>query len=412
MKEQREVTWTDHRGRGNLFASKPAGRNQKNYRRLMALFVLPLAFAQAASADSWLSVGEATAGRITSVSSIVGRVDLFVRGTNNVIYHKYKTLDEQWHPSMMEWESLGGATFGDVTAMSSDLMRLDVFVRGTDNVVYYKYFDGAQWYPSMTGWFSLGGMAIGNIAAFSLTSGLIDLFMRDAYGLIRHKQYRPYTSADGRSPGWYPSMTEWDPGDFTGGGPGGSYGTTQGDFTLVNCGGNCWHVFVRDSDNVVQHRYFADGYFRPWESLGVTTPSNISAVSRSFGLVDVFVHETHNRIYHAYNMFGVWGISDLNPSSFPGSPVGWDMLDGLTLDEITAIPLGTDRVDLFVRGTDNVVYHKIAIGASAGPWKPLGETTPGVVGAISVLAGYLDVFARDTSNVIRNSYFDGVNWHP
>jgi hypothetical protein len=88
----------------------------------------------------WESLGGAASGDVTAVSWAPNRLDLFVRGTDSVIYHKY--FDVSWEPSMTDWESLGGATPGDVSAVSWAAGRLDLFVRGTDSVIYHKYFEG------------------------------------------------------------------------------------------------------------------------------------------------------------------------------------------------------------------------------------------------------------------------------
>ena len=88
----------------------------------------------------WESLGGLTPGDVSAVSWAPNRLDLFVRGTDSVIYHKY--FDVSWEPSMTDWESLGGATPGDVSAVSWAAGRLDLFVRGTDSVIYHKYFEG------------------------------------------------------------------------------------------------------------------------------------------------------------------------------------------------------------------------------------------------------------------------------
>ncbi len=38
--------------------------------------------------------------------------------------------------------------------------RLDVFVLGTDNALYHKWWNGSAWGPSVTGFESLGGTIV------------------------------------------------------------------------------------------------------------------------------------------------------------------------------------------------------------------------------------------------------------
>ena len=51
------------------------------------------------------------------------------------------------------WESLGGVLTSGPAVSSWDDGRLDVFVRGTDKALWHKWFDG-RW----SGWESLGGV--------------------------------------------------------------------------------------------------------------------------------------------------------------------------------------------------------------------------------------------------------------
>jgi hypothetical protein len=64
----------------------------------------------------------------------------------NVLDHH--ALGYQYDIELPRWESLGGATFRPVTAVSWASDRLDLFVRGTDDVIYHKWWDGSNWGPS------------------------------------------------------------------------------------------------------------------------------------------------------------------------------------------------------------------------------------------------------------------------
>ncbi|MEH2385895.1 MAG: hypothetical protein V7K14_08975, partial [Nostoc sp.] len=69
-----------------------------------------------------------------------GRLDVFVRGTDNALWHKW--FDGGWSG----WESLGGILTSSPTAVSWSYGRIDVFARGTDNALWHQWFDGA-WRP-------------------------------------------------------------------------------------------------------------------------------------------------------------------------------------------------------------------------------------------------------------------------
>jgi hypothetical protein len=74
---------------------------------------------------------------VTAVSWGINRLDLFVRGPNDEIHHKWRD-GSAWQPSQTGWESLGGKTHGPVTAVSRGINRLDLFVRGPDDGVYRR----------------------------------------------------------------------------------------------------------------------------------------------------------------------------------------------------------------------------------------------------------------------------------
>ena len=77
----------------------------------------------------WESLGgvlDVAAGR---VSWGAGRVDVFVRGTDDALWHRW--FDGKWRG----WESLGGPlNFGPAVA-SWGPRRLDVFARGRDTAL-------------------------------------------------------------------------------------------------------------------------------------------------------------------------------------------------------------------------------------------------------------------------------------
>ena len=88
----------------------------------------------------WESLG----GVITSGPDVCswapGRLDVFARGTDNALWHKW------YQGGWSGWESLGGGLTSDPGAESWGNGRIDAFVRGTDNALWHKWYDG-QWRP-------------------------------------------------------------------------------------------------------------------------------------------------------------------------------------------------------------------------------------------------------------------------
>jgi hypothetical protein len=109
-------------------------------------------------------------GPPAAVSWGANRLDIFVRGTDNAMYHKWWD-GSHWGPSPTGWENQGGVLTGSPVPVSWSANRLDVFVEGSDGALYHKAWDGAHWAPSLTSYENLGGVlgASGAASAKGLT---------------------------------------------------------------------------------------------------------------------------------------------------------------------------------------------------------------------------------------------------
>ena len=87
----------------------------------------------------------------------------------------------QWHG----WEDLGGVIVGAPTVASWSANRLDCFVRGTNNRMYHKWWNGSSW----SGWENLGGVIVGSPAAVSWGPNRIDCFAPGTNNHMYHKWY-------------------------------------------------------------------------------------------------------------------------------------------------------------------------------------------------------------------------------
>lgn len=88
----------------------------------------------------WESLGGTLAYTPEVCSWAAGRLDIFVRGSDNTLQHKW--FDGSWSG----WESLGGTLASDPTAVSWGNRRIDVFIRASDNTLQHKWFD-SRWKP-------------------------------------------------------------------------------------------------------------------------------------------------------------------------------------------------------------------------------------------------------------------------
>jgi hypothetical protein len=90
--------------------------------------------------------------------------DLFARSAANVPWHKYCREDQSdWKPSYEDWDRLGGEIIETPAAISWGPGRLDVFARGTDCMLYHLWWDGKDWGPDpyYRTWEFMGGPLAG-----------------------------------------------------------------------------------------------------------------------------------------------------------------------------------------------------------------------------------------------------------
>jgi hypothetical protein len=289
-------------------------------------------------------IGGEPLGKVSAVSWQSGRLDLFVRGRDLMVYHKSLSLST-WGPSATTWEQLGGPTLGDVTAASWGPNRLDVFMRSHPlNTVMHRFFDGSGW----SAWETMGqpapdlvysaGRTPYSVTAVSWGSGRLDLFLHGTDNGIYHKSF------DGT---WEPSQTFWEP----------LGGATVDDVTAVSWGAGRLDVFVRGTDDVIYHKFLNGNSWAGWESLGGATGFQVSAASFGVGMLDVLVRGTNNLIYH----------KTFNGSAWVPSLTGWNSLGGAaTLGVVSPVSWGPGRLDVFAAGADSNVYYAYFNGA----WLP------------------------------------------
>ena len=175
---------------------------------------------------TWLG-WESLGGTLTSDPAVAswssGRLDVFARGTDNALWHKW--FQNGWSG----WESLGGVLTSDPAVASWSSGRLDVFVRGTDNALWHKWFQNG-W----SGWESLGGVLTSSPDVSSWASGRLDVFVRGTDNAMWHKWFQG---------GW----SGWESlgGVLTSGPAAASWGPNRID------------TFVRGTDNALWHKWWA-----------------------------------------------------------------------------------------------------------------------------------------------------------
>jgi Subtilase family len=133
-----------------------------------------------------------------------------------------------------------------------------------------------------------------------------------------------------------------------------------------------------------------------WYSLGGVLTSGPGVASWAPNRLDVFVRGTDNACWHRAWNGSTWS--------------GWVSLGGVITSDPTAVSWGPNRIDLFARGTDNALWHKAWTGSSWTGWSSLGGVLTSGAGVASWGPNRLDVFVRGTDNACWHRAWNGSSW--
>jgi hypothetical protein len=175
--------------------------------------------------DRW-SQWEDLGGVLTSGPAVSSwapnRLDTFVRGTNNALYHKW------WNGTRWsDWENLGGVLTSAPAAVSWGNNRIDVFARGQGNRLYHLWWDSSRW----SSWEDLGGNITSAPAVSSRTANRLEVFARGTNNQLITRSWN-----GSRWSGWQ----NLD-------------GVLTSDPAAVSWGPNRTDVFVRGTNNAMWH---------------------------------------------------------------------------------------------------------------------------------------------------------------
>jgi len=226
----------------------------------------------------WEGVGNSVQGTPAVASWGPERLDVFARGQNNELLHRW--YDGRWH----DWESLGGTLTSPPAAVSWGPGRIDVVARLQDGRLYQRWYDG-QWH----GWDPLGlEVASGTPAVASWGPNRLDVFAQGPGNQLWHRWYENR---------WF----DWEPlgGEISSGVAAVSWGVGRID------------VIVKGTDGQLHTRWF-DGRWNGWAPLGSPpfgTDSDPAIDARGPGLLDIYVVSsdgTANQLYRR-SFAGGWG---------------------------------------------------------------------------------------------------------
>jgi hypothetical protein len=261
------------------------------------------------------SLGGVLIGGPDASASSASKADVFVRGTDNQLWHK------SWNGTGWgSWEPLGGVLTSDPGVVALGPSNISVFVRGSDNQLWELSWNGSAW----SNWQPLGGILTSGPDADGWINGgttHMDVFVRGTDNGLWHKW-----SDNGV---WY----NWEP---LGGGLTSDPGT-------VSWGPNRADVFVRGTDNQLYHKWWDGIAWRPWEALGGILTSGPDPASCTSGHLDVFAIGTDGMLWRK-------GYNGTSWSQW--QPVGGQW----TADPGAVCNLANGTINIFTRGTDNGLW--------------------------------------------------------
>ena len=259
------------------------------------------------------------------------RLDAFVRGTNNLVYHRWFAFGA-WSAG---WENLGGPLSSAPTAVSWGPGRIDLFGRGSSKQLVHRSYSEGRW----SAWESLGGVLTSAPDVAAWGNGRLDVFARGGSNQLVHRIF-----ANGR----WSSTWEHLGGALTSGPTAVSWGLGRID------------VFARGGSNRLIHRWFTSGRWSgSWQSLGGALSSAPDAAAWGSGRLDVLVRGPNNLVYHRWFANGAWSS-------------GWENLGGPLASGPAAVSWGLGRIDVFGRGGSNQLLHRWFTGGRwSGSWESL-----------------------------------------
>jgi hypothetical protein len=119
------------------------------------------------------------------------------------------------------------------------------------------------------------------------------------------------------------------------------------------------------------------------------------------GRLDVFVRGSDNALWHRWYDSGTW--------------YAWQSLGGTLASGPDAVSWGDGRIDVFARDNNNNVVHKYYVGGTGwSAWVSEGAPPGGASSDPSVVSwgsSRLDVFVRGSDNALWHKWFDSGTWY-
>ena len=136
---------------------------------------------QATGWSGWASEGGVLTSDPAVANNADGRLEVFVRGTDNALWHNWQTAPNN---GWSGWASEGGVLTSNITVGSNADGRLEMFVRGTDQALWHNWQTAPN--NGWSGWASEGGVLTSDIAVGKNADGRLEVFVRGTDSALWH----------------------------------------------------------------------------------------------------------------------------------------------------------------------------------------------------------------------------------
>jgi len=292
--------------------------------------------------NEWVTLGGNFKGGPSVVRSSDGRLEVFGRGADNAIWHKYQS--EANSPDWAPWMSLGSGvkfTSSPVAILSSEGF-IHVFAKGADNSLMHKTQFTNNTMFVWTEWTSLGGSLTSQPAVTLDAEGLLHVFVRGPDRALWTKH---------QIGGQEPRFVKWSEWQSLGGVLASAPRVPVALNTV-----NLLEIFVRASDKAYWHRSQVASLppnerevdWNEWQSLGGVFSSGPSSLFNGEGLIETFGRGADKAIWRK-SQFLVDGIPKWS---------NWVSLRGITSTGPSVRVRSDGLVDVYVRGVDKQIWAK------------------------------------------------------
>jgi len=287
--------------------------------KLLVTIVVPktvLPIAKAAKWSEWQKLGGKFSYAVTAASWAENRLDVFVRGDNTHLMHRW-WAGNGWSG----WEDLGGELAAAPACVSWGPNRIDCFILGkNDNQLWHLWWNGSKW----SEWQYLGGEFTLAPTVTSWAENRLDVFVRGTNTHLMHK--------------WW-NGSQWSGWEDLGGELANAPGCASWGPNRIDC-------FVRGkNDSELWHKWWDGKAWSEWQYLGGKFQGNPTVATWAENRLDVFVLGTNTHLMHKWWDGKAWS--------------GWEDLGGELGGSPGCGAWGVNRIDCFTTSkNDSELWHK------------------------------------------------------